>query len=68
VVTNKVVKITISDKQHIDEIQSPIFKNKRKMDMQNHKMEMQNHKVGGGFGITLNPVEQKPEGLSSVKE
>jgi hypothetical protein len=42
------VKITIGDKQHIDEIQSPIFKNKRKMDRQHHP--------SGGFGIALNPV------------
>jgi hypothetical protein len=62
-ITNKIVKIPIADKKHIDEIQSPIFKNKRKMDRQ--------HNAGsGGFGITLTPVEQKAEDLPlpSVKE
>jgi hypothetical protein len=48
IVTNKIVKISIADKQHIDEIQSPIFENKRKMDKQQHK---------GRFGITLNTVQ-----------
>ena len=48
VITNKVVKIPISNAtRHMDEIQSPIFKNKRRLDKQQNT----------GFGITLNPVE-----------
>jgi hypothetical protein len=49
VLTNRVVKIPMGNKEINDEIQSPIFKNKRKFD--------KSHNTGGGFMITLNPVD-----------
>lgn len=64
-VTNKVFKVPIStnstNSHYFEEIQSPIFKNKRRMDKQNTT----------GFGIALNVVDtikQEDAPLPEVKE
>lgn len=63
--TNKVYKIPISNnssnKHNFEEIQSPIFKNKRRMDKQHTT----------GFGIALNVVDtvkQEDVPLPEVRE